>query len=853
MNAAAPTMLPDLLCVDLDARRDAIAVRDDLQGIDYLEVRTAPPADDERVLEVHFIAKRAPATTATLDAYLDALAAHPEAIHVLGGESRRHIRVVSAARAGEVLEVRVDHAGDFSTYTLTLGDPGVAGVSRLDPVFSGIRFSFKAGCPTRFDCVGDCRCEPPDTHEPAIDYLAKDYLSFRQALLDRLPTISSGWLERHEADVGIALVELLAYAADQLSYQQDGIANEAYLDTARQRVSARRHALLLDYTVFEGASARAFVVARVHGDAVIGAGTQLLTALREPFGRQLPPQPAVLDPVSEAQADRARDAVTVFETRADADLHPALQDVEIHLWDLGGCCLPTGATTVDLDGDLAFDAADASKQDAWRLRPDRIVVFEERVGAATGLAADADPAHRQAVRLIGAESVEDPLAPGPVTRLTWSDADALTFPLCASRVDDDGVLQRVAVAQANVLVADHGRARRQYWPARPPWPGPPPVPPPRGLVRGPRPLRFLLDEGPISSWRPFDAGVPVARSLTGPAIPQVRLTVERSATAAFDYTVTGDLIGASADDAQFVAEVMNDGRATLRFGDGVHGRPPDDGAFIDTRYHVGRGVVGNVGAETIRHLLLPVPPPAVLPPIDDLRNPLPASGGEDPETLAQIKARAPVAFRSPQLRAVTAADYADAAKGDPRVSGAVARFRWTGSWLTVYLTIDPKDRQDLDAGLAAEVKDRVAAYTQAGYDLEVRPPRYVPLDLELFVCVAADRFRSDVEHAVRDELSSRQLPHGRLGFFHPDRFGFGQPLYLSALYAAVSAVPGVDSVTARRFSRYFDDDPPPARPITATNIDAGSIAVGELEVLELAGDPSLPERGTLTITTGGGR
>jgi hypothetical protein len=39
----------------------------------------------------------------------------------------------------------------------------------------------------------------------------------------------------------IALVELLAYVGDQLSYYQDAVANEAYLETARQRISVKRH------------------------------------------------------------------------------------------------------------------------------------------------------------------------------------------------------------------------------------------------------------------------------------------------------------------------------------------------------------------------------------------------------------------------------------------------------------------------------------------------------------------------------------------------------------------------------------------------------------------------------------
>ena len=39
------------------------------------------------------------------------------------------------------------------------------------------------------------------------------------------------------------MVELLAFVGDYLSYQQDAIATEAYLGTARRRVSVRRHPL----------------------------------------------------------------------------------------------------------------------------------------------------------------------------------------------------------------------------------------------------------------------------------------------------------------------------------------------------------------------------------------------------------------------------------------------------------------------------------------------------------------------------------------------------------------------------------------------------------------------------------
>ena len=67
------------------------------------------------------------------------------------------------------------------------------------------------------------------------------------------------WRERHVPDLGIALVELLAYVGDHLSYYQDAVATEAYLDTARQRISVRRHARLVDYPMHEGCNARAWV------------------------------------------------------------------------------------------------------------------------------------------------------------------------------------------------------------------------------------------------------------------------------------------------------------------------------------------------------------------------------------------------------------------------------------------------------------------------------------------------------------------------------------------------------------------------------------------------------------------
>ena len=136
---------------------------------------------------------------------------------------------------------------------------------------------------------------------------------------------------------------------------------------------------------------------------------------------------------------------------------------------------------------------------------------------------------------------------------------------------------------------------------------------------------------------------------------------------------------------------------------------------------------------------------------------------------------------------------------------------------------------------------------QAGVDVELAAPVYLALDLALFACVTAGYQRAQVERQLLDPLSARVLPGGSTGFFHPDRFTFGQPLVLSDLVAAAMAVPGVTAAEVRRFA-------PAGAPASATraNLAAGQIAVQPRQVVRCDSDPNNPEAGQLTIVLGGG-
>lgn len=90
-----------------------------------------------------------------------------------------------------------------------------------------------------------------------IDYAARDYESFRKAMVDLIPQKLPEWTDRSEADFGIALLELVAYAGDILSYYLDRQTNECFAATAQERRSIIQHLRLIGYEMGPAAPASA--------------------------------------------------------------------------------------------------------------------------------------------------------------------------------------------------------------------------------------------------------------------------------------------------------------------------------------------------------------------------------------------------------------------------------------------------------------------------------------------------------------------------------------------------------------------------------------------------------------------
>lgn len=845
---------PETTCRD-DRRRAAVR-EGQLNGLDYVEV-----SDDQRRLIVFFLGK-APEGV------------QPENVVVRGGTRipGENIRAeeVDVCRQEEAdlddcMEIVVDRPGDFSTYTLCLvsldqdGEPTDEPYPGFDPRYMCLEFSFKAACASNLDCKQPIVCPQPERVEPEIDYLAKDYASFRQLILDRLAVIMPDWRERHVPDLGIALVEVLAYVGDYLSYFQDAVATEAYLDTARQRISVRRHARLVDYAMHEGCNARAWVSVRIEGgdaafrpeDIYFVTRIDDLAASR---GRVL----------SEADLHGMSGVYEVFEPLVESPtesirFYEAHNEIRFYTWGERECCLPRGATSATLldswVGAGANEAETAESSRVLQLRPGDVLIFEEVVGPQTGEAADADPDRRQAVRLTRVEPDTDGLYGQPVLEIEWAAEDALRFPLCISAIGPAPrceMLEDISVSRGNVVLVDHGRrivdqelgtvpevtslaeCKAEGMPAE--------------TIVTSGDLRPRLEHGPLTFSQPLQADAPASQTLVQDprkALPQIVLT---SAPPPRDcaephWRPERDLLGSHGSDCHFVVEMDDDGHAHLRFGDGEFGFRPEAGTEFRADYRVGIGPAGNVGAETISHAVLRRGELSgiTLQP----RNPLRAEGGTAPEAVAAVKLFAPHEFRRVLERAVIADDYAQLAERHAGVQRAAAALRWMGSWYEVVAAIDPREALDAPEPLLDEIEGHLHPYRRMGHDLQVAPARYVPLDIELLVCVELDHLRGHVRRELLDLFSNRTLPGGRRGFFHPDNLSFGEAVYLSRLVAAAQQVPGVESVTVTRLERLYEGP--------NGELEAGLLALGPLEIARLDNDPSLPENGVLKLDLRGGR
>jgi hypothetical protein len=774
-------------------------------------------------------------------------------------------RIVAGSATGQVkvtavtgidttrLRLTVEPVGDYSTYTIEV----VWNASLIDPFFSSIGFKFRPGCFTN-DCAPALPGRPPAPNV-TIDYLAKDYDSFRHTLMVAMAERVPGWSSTSEADHDQVLIDLLAAAADEMSDYQDRVMAEAYLATTRTRVSLARHARLVDYHLHEGNQASTWVaVDIVGGQAPFTFDTQELVVWT---GANPPETDAIFFVSRQRRLDPPK------RQRLD----PLLNRLRLHTWRNAQPALAAGSTSADIapSGGLVTQADADALRDLVRNGWWREMLIAEVLNPLTGGVAGRRRSKRQLLRLLpgddltrgAAESIFDPVTSTWIVRVHWHPEDALRFDYSFTTFcpgPPPTTVENVSVFYGNLVMVHEGRPMEAHFHE----PGAL-LPTETATVKHrhfTRLNRFgngrdwvlavLPDEGPLA-YLPPRAG-----AVTGeePARSTMWLQVEPPGAARETWTEVESLVhsdDSTKDGANFMVETDERQRSVLRFGNGTNGRLLSAGARAHAEYQIGGGHAGNIGADQLVNVGRLTG--SLFGAVVAATNPFDVTDGRDPESAERIRRNAPEAFRARQLRAVTLADYVTRAEEVSGVSRAVARYAWTGSWRTVRIAIDPSGFTALGDALSDalwdELHPRIATHLEAvrliGEDIELRPPRYVPLEIYVVVCAGEAYWREDVRFVLEQEFSDEWTSDGRRGFFHPDEFTFGQDLHRSAIEGRIHRVAGVEhvvSITMKRFSA-----PQPGVP------GAEVLELDFDEVVLLANDPDHLERGLIRFEVQGGR
>lgn len=775
-----------------------------------------------------------------------------------------------------VLLLRVKPVGDYSTYTL--GVVAVQGYGWIfDPLFAEISFKFRPGC-FNTNCAPEWQAALPPLPEPGIDYLAKDYASFRQTMITAMMQRVPEWQPSSEADLDMVLAELFSVAADELSDYQDRVMNEAFIASARKRISIARHARLMDYHIHQGNQASTWLALEIEHDSSLQKVFQLKPGLKAWAGES-----------SASTPGKEGSNAAVFMSRYPSPgqtqtVHQYLNNIGLYTWSDTITTLKAGSTRADLKlyqklylGDaaapveIATEIAAKEIQDLIRNGHIKFLLIEEHLNPESGLSAGRDPGKRQLLQLLAgsdpataATALLDPVTGKWLLRVRWEKTDTLQRDYCfkvGCPVDNPGTaigaVDNVSLFHGNLLEIFHGREQTTLFKDSYEILGENPAAPLEFHYQRTRWGTLCHLPDPYVAYRNTEAGGEVA------ALSTLSVDIHSASGGPADtWNEVSSLIH-SDDSAEggdhFVLETDEYRRSVIRFGNGKNGMALPDGAVVSATCQYGAPLEGNVGADTVISFdasTVSVDPAAPALIIHNCWNPFDVTNGREREPVAEIIRRVPEAYRQRQLRAVTLADYIARAESIAGVSRAAAKYAWTGSWRTVRITIDPVGSSELSTALRTEVEAELNAVRLIGEDLEVRPPKFVALEIKVILCARPDVWPEDIRFVLEQEFSCGWTPDGRMGFFHPDLWTFAQPLHASQIIGRAFKVDGVEHVVTQKTGA-----PPVETPISVSikRWNSPFAAVESLtqlaynEIIMVQNNPDHMELGMITFDVKGGR
>ena len=812
------------------------STQNQVTGIDFIDVYL-----NQKMLDVHFLH---PSSTLTLpQTLLTTLDKKDILIYNPSGEVK-DIPVINLTwKSGDILQLEVPKAGDFTLYRFKIRGHD----NKMDAFYNDVSFSFKANCPSDLDC------KPPEhecpTEEPIdfpIDYLARDFWSFRTALLDFASLKYPTWTDRLEADAGVMMAEVMSALGDEMAYYQDRVSREAYLETATQRRSLRHHTRLVDYTLHDGLGAMGWLDVTAKMPHSIPSGFDVWAASNN--GQRI-----------DFEVGRGFEYHNRKYELGHIDAYPVHDknnEFQLHIWDKNQICLPIGTTEWYLEGDqtahLVLD--DLPKNE----------VRGKWVLLKTIPTNPAQPIRKQMVRLIKIEKAHDYILNKDITHIVWEKEQALTFEFDLTKLVIRGNLVPVTAGKTYTMYFAIGELKKVEQDAlNEALKGLEnkvvPYDTDRAIEREGRndtiSYLFTLPGSDILPlvWLGDDA------SMAEPEIRLSEVTLDSAGkeTLSEVWQPKRSFIGVNSSESQDPHFILEDGSwrrvvgyqrigeefvhrdyasnngVTIRFGDDEFGKAPSVKTIFKVEYRLGGGRQSNVAADSLTHILDPT---SNL--IAAVTNPLATENGLDAESANEARQLAPEAFRAVTYRAVRPEDYAEAAERLDWVQRAGAAFRWTGSWQTAFVTPDPFGAVTLEEAKRKELVNQLDRFRQAGREAYTLDPIYADLDIEIDICAAPSAYAGEVKARVAAVLNSKN------GYFAPNNFTFGMPLERSTLEKIIQNTPGVRAVESIYIRRrgWFD-----WQIFTDYCYDPGQNVIIRVE-----NDPLHPNRGSLNLKIHGG-
>jgi hypothetical protein len=281
------------------------------------------------------------------------------------------------------------------------------------------------------------------------------------------------------------------------------------------------------------------------------------------------------------------------------------------------------------------------------------------------------------------------------------------------------------------------------------------------------------------------------------------------------WTQEESFLYSETNDFHFVVETDYLGVCRIYFGDGKYGRAPSVGETITVSYTQSSGSQGNVGAGSLSLVFSEIRTVRTGAKVEGItvNNEAAAAGGDDRQSLEQVKTNAPGAL-SALYRPLSKYDYTALIV---RLGGVQHANVWgeqeedppsyeNMNWANICLV-------PIGGGLPSEnLRSIVREYLLDIQPITVRlrfiDPVYVYLNVALTVYVTPGYSQENVRIQVTDAIRE---------FFQLENVGFGQDIRQSTFYQMAMAIPGVNHVFMSNFTEYDPD--------TETTTDVGTEVV----------------------------